>query len=121
MRDILKEIEALLQKEGFTDIAVHSSAHTHTLSAQRGEVRAVVHMTDQKELPYASGTNTEVPMPTNIRMRAALPGVHSAQMEQSVSQMGSARQAGATTMGGSGAATARGHDHSNRSPEKHEG
>jgi hypothetical protein len=121
MRDILKEIEALLQKEGFTDIAVHSSAHTHTLSAQRGEVRAVVHMTDQEELPNASGPNTEVPMPTNIRMKAALPGVHGAQMEQLASQSASTRQTGAATMGGGGATAARGHAHSNRSKEQREG
>jgi len=121
MRDIIKEVEALLQKEGFTDIAVHSSTHTHTLSAQRGEVRAVVHMTDQQELPYASGLNTEVPMPTNIRMRAALPGVHGAQIEQSASQSVSTRQTGAATMGGGGAAAAGGRAHSNRSTEKHKG
>ena len=121
MRDTLKEIEALLQKEGFTDIAVHSSAHAHTLSAQRGEVRAVVHMTDQEELPHAAGPNREVPMPTNIRIRAALPGVHSTQVEQLASQGGSTRQQGATTMGGSGATAARGHAHSNRSTEQHEG
>ena len=88
MRELLKSIEALLQKEGFTDISIDSSAHSYTLSAQRGEMRAVMYMTDQEELPHAAAPNKSVPKPTDIRMTATFPGISATQLARAFPQVG---------------------------------
>ena len=84
MHELLKSIEALLQKEGFTDIAIDSSAHSYTLSARRGDMQAVMYMTDQEELPHAAAPNKSVPRPTDIRMTATFPGIRGSQLAQAV-------------------------------------
>jgi hypothetical protein len=82
MRDVIKQIEAIFEKEGYTDISLQSSAHSHTLSAQKGEIQAVVHLTNQQELPLASSPNQDVPRPSNIRVKAIVPGAVPAKQSQ---------------------------------------
>ncbi len=74
MRDVIKQIEDIFYKEGYTDISLQSSAHSHTLSAQKGEIQAVVHITNQQELPLAASPNLDVPRPSEIRVKATVPG-----------------------------------------------
>ena len=96
MHELLKSIEALLQKEGFTDISIDSSAHSYTLSARRGEMRTVMYMTDQEELPHAAAPNKSVPKPTDIRMTATFPGVSVTQLARTFPQVGGISGGGAS-------------------------
>ena len=71
---IIESVQAILKKEGFSGFSVQGAPHSLTLSAERSNVRAVFHMTDQDEQPLGSGHNTEVPSSTMIRLKASLPG-----------------------------------------------
>lgn len=73
-RELIERVQAVLKEAGFTNFATRSSAHSSTLSADRGAMRALVHLTDQEELPHAVGLNPAVPAATEIRMKATLPG-----------------------------------------------
>jgi hypothetical protein len=72
---ILERVEALLKEEGFAHISKHSSAHSATLSADKGAERFVLHLTDREEQPYRIGMNPDVPAASDIRATATLLGV----------------------------------------------
>jgi len=68
-------VEALLKGEGFTHISKTHSAHSATMSAEKGANRLVMHITDQAELPYHSLQNENVPSPSEIKLSARMPGL----------------------------------------------
>ncbi len=85
---LLERVEALLKEEGFTRIAKHFSSHSATLSAEKGALRAVIHLTDQEELPSRAGRNEEVPLPSEIRMSATLLGAKPSLAGQAIPRAG---------------------------------
>ncbi len=71
---ILEQLEALLRSEEFRRITRQSSSHSHTLSAQKGNLRVVFHMTDQQEQPSSHARpHDEVPEAHTIRLKASYP------------------------------------------------
>jgi hypothetical protein len=72
---LLERIEPILREDGFTRITRQSSAHSATISAQKGRERLVIHITDRDELPYYAIANDEVPPASDIRLTATLPGL----------------------------------------------
>jgi hypothetical protein len=77
MHELLERLEAILRAEGFTHATTWVSAHTWTLSADRGEMRALVHFTDRDEVPDQSAAIATVPEAASMRMKAgfAFPGM----------------------------------------------
>lgn len=102
MQDVIKQIEAIFEKEGYTDITLQSSAHSHTLSAQKGDIQAVVHLTNRQEVPLAAYPNADVPRSSDIRVKATVPGVVTTKPSQMLPQGPAPR-----VMGDSGAARQR--------------
>jgi hypothetical protein len=72
---IFELVEALLKKEGFTHLSKAHSAHSATISAEKGGHRLVMHMTDQAELSFDSRQNEGVPAASEIKLSARLPGL----------------------------------------------
>ncbi len=72
-RTMLERIEALLREDGFRHVEQHSSQHSLTLSASKGELRVVVHFTDQEEAPYQSAVNQNVVERASIKVRPTSP------------------------------------------------
>lgn len=71
---ILEQIETLLCSEEFRHITRQSGFHSHTLSAQKGNIRVVFHMTDQEEQPSSNARpQAEVPAAHTIRLKASYP------------------------------------------------
>jgi len=73
-----ERFQALLRELGFHAVTKHSSPHSVTLSAQKGDLRAVVHLTDQDEVPRRAGLADKVPAKSEILMKATLPGISGA-------------------------------------------
>ncbi len=71
---IFEMVESLLREEGFTRISKSHSAHSATVSAEKGAQRLVMHMTDQAELPQHSRRSEGVPA-SEIKLSARLAGL----------------------------------------------
>lgn len=85
---LFERVEAVLKEEHFTHITKHSSAHSATLSADKGAERLVLHVTDKDELPYQAAANQEVPAISEIRVAASLPGFRPELATQSPQRLG---------------------------------
>ncbi len=72
---LLERVEVILKEDGFTHFSKTSSAHSATISAEKGAHRVVMHVTDQEEVPYQAARNTEVPAASDIRVTATMPGL----------------------------------------------
>jgi hypothetical protein len=72
---VIEMVESLLKEHGFNHICKTHSAHSATISAEKGAHRLVMHITDQVELPYNSGQNEKVPLASAIKVTARLPGL----------------------------------------------
>lgn len=72
---VIELVEALLKEQGFNHLSKTHSAHSATISAEKGAHRLVMHITDQVELPYHSGQNEKVPLASAIKVSARLPGL----------------------------------------------
>jgi len=72
-RKLVDRIEAVLKEDGFAQFSKSSSPHALTLSASKGEVRVVLHMTDRQETPGGSAASADVPDANRIKVRANLP------------------------------------------------
>jgi|SRR6516165_4133325 hypothetical protein len=87
-REVLVRMQSALKEAGFANFVKHESAHSWTLSADKAGLRALVHLTDQEELPYAAGMNPAVPVTTEVRLKATLPGAVSAAPGQVIGRAG---------------------------------
>lgn len=67
MKDVIKQIEEVLRKAGYEHVEAHSNDHFHTLSANKGEVRFVAHITDRQEAPAGGGHNPKAVPAMHIR------------------------------------------------------
>lgn len=74
MREVMKGLEAVLTEAGFKVETFTPATHSLTLSAIRGEVRAVLHITDRVEVPYRSLALEQAPQ-ASLLMKAGLPGM----------------------------------------------
>jgi hypothetical protein len=72
---VLEQVEALLKQEGYNHLSKTHSAHSATISAEKGANRLVMHITDQVEVPYHSHQNEKAPPASEIKVSARLPGL----------------------------------------------
>jgi ribosomal protein S8 len=72
---LIDRMAALLKEEGFLRVLRQSTTHSATISADKGMQRIVVHLTDQQEVPRQASRIEEVPSPSEIRLRAMVPGL----------------------------------------------
>jgi hypothetical protein len=72
-RKLVDRIEAVLKEDGFAQFSKSTSPHSLTLSASKGEVRVVLHITDQQEVPGGSAVSVDVPDAGRIKVRANFP------------------------------------------------
>lgn len=74
MRDVMKGLEAVLKEAGFQVDEYTPTTHSITLSATRGETRAVVHLTERVEMPYRAVALEQTPQ-ASVLVKAGLPGM----------------------------------------------
>ena|SRR3981081_2829726 len=57
MKDVIKQVEEVLRKAGYTHLHVQSDEHFHTVSAENGEAKFVAHITDREQTPTGAGVS----------------------------------------------------------------
>ena len=72
---VFELVEALLKENEFTHISKTHSPHSATISAEKGLLRLVMHITDQTELPARALPNEKAPAATYIRLSATMDGL----------------------------------------------
>ena len=72
---VFELVETLLREQGFIDFSKTHSAHSATLSAEKGAHRLVLHITDKLEAPQNFGRNEKIPAASAIKATARLPGI----------------------------------------------
>jgi hypothetical protein len=73
--ELLNQTKTLLSNEGFKNLVAHKSTHTWSLSGNKGDVKVLVHITEQDDLPHLAQRSETVPAAESILMRAGLPGL----------------------------------------------
>jgi hypothetical protein len=79
---LLERMQAILKEDGFEHLSTQISAHSATLSAEKGAERVVVHVTDQEEVPHRAMRNQDVPARSEIIVPATLPGLEAVSFAQ---------------------------------------
>jgi hypothetical protein len=90
-----EQVEVVLKEAGFKHISQQSTAHSATLSAEKGAERLVMHLTDREEQPHSTAANPEIPDASDIRVAATLTGVRpdlEGQLAQRTGQGGAIRK-----------------------------
>lgn len=76
-RALLDQVKEVLAKDGYTNFETHSDSHSFTLSAEKGKVQAVFHITEQaipvRQPSRQVSINREIPAAHEIRVKATVP------------------------------------------------
>jgi hypothetical protein len=72
-RKLAERLAALLREEDFETSQEYEGVYSVTVSGRKGNIRAVVHITEREAESFRAIKLADVPNPTSVRMKAGLP------------------------------------------------
>ena len=89
--EVIERLETLLRDEGFTNLTTLRASHDVTISATKGDIRLVTHVSERASVPSHAQAHDQVPDPSVIAVRPKVPGISGGPGRASGNGIGKAR------------------------------